>query len=133
MRSLPSRLGAVYDLALVQARATARQHGYALAVHGSQLRDFDIIAVPWVEEASAPQVLAEAICAAVGGVFTTKDVPPNKPTKRPHGRLSWAITLMRPSARVLVNATSSTKTPFHPYLDLSIMPPRRRRATTADA
>lgn len=126
--SVPTRLGRVYDIALVQARAAARQHGYALAVHGSELRDLDLIAVPWVEEASSPAVLAEAIRAMVNGEFTTNDVPKNKPTRRPHGRLGWAIMLMGTDARALISKTSATKTPFHPYLDLSVIPPKRRRA-----
>lgn len=127
MQTLASRLGAVYDDAVMLARAVARTHGYALAVHGSQLRDLDLIAVPWVDDASTPQVLAEAICLMVAGVFTTNDVPPSRPTKRPHGRLGWAITLMGEDALAIVNFTSAAKVPFHPYIDLSVMPPRRRR------
>lgn len=38
----------------------ARRHGYALAIHGSLHRDLDLIAVPWVEEASEPLALIKA-------------------------------------------------------------------------
>lgn len=38
-----------------------REHGYALAVHGSLQRDFDLIAIPWVESPSPPEVIIEAI------------------------------------------------------------------------
>src|ERR1039457_6181828 len=49
-------------LRLIDAyRATARKHGYAIAVHGSLKRDIDLIAVPWVEHASTPRQLADAI------------------------------------------------------------------------
>lgn len=30
-------------------RDIAREHGYALSVHGSVARDIDIVAIPWVE------------------------------------------------------------------------------------
>lgn len=32
----------------------ARSHGYALAIHGSLGRDFDLICVPWILEPSEP-------------------------------------------------------------------------------
>ncbi len=121
--TLPTRLGRLYDQTLVQARAVAREHGYALTTHGSQLRDLDVVAVPWIEGASAPEVLAEAIRERVGGVFTTKTIPQDAPTPRPHGRLGWAITMMKDDARALVDETTATKTPFHPYIDLSVMQP----------
>lgn len=35
----------------------ARTLGYAIAVHGSQQRDLDLVAVPWVEEAVSPDDL----------------------------------------------------------------------------
>jgi len=38
-----------------------RTHGYALAVHGSMGRDFDLIAVPWIEEASEPDEVVKDI------------------------------------------------------------------------
>lgn len=37
----------------------ARKHGYALAVHGSLGRDFDMIAIPWKKEASDPQLIVD--------------------------------------------------------------------------
>ncbi len=131
--SIPTRLGRVYDIALVQARATARTHGYALAVHGSQLRDLDLIAVPWVEECSPPVVLAEAIRSVVRGVFTTKATPPDAPTERPHGRLGWAIMLMGEDARALTSVTAVGERAFHPYLDLSVVPRAESRPPSVDA
>ena len=94
-------------------RAIARQHGYAVAVHGSQLRDLDLVAVPWVEQVSPPHVLVEAIRVAVGGFILTAaaaqpgDFTSRNPQSKPHGRLAWAIHLGA-----------------GPYLDLSVMPTR---------
>ena len=47
----PANRAAVYAAALYPDLAEiAREHGYALAVHGSLARDFDLIAVPWREK-----------------------------------------------------------------------------------
>lgn len=34
-----------------------RSHGYALAVHGTMARDFDLIAIPWGDSPSEPEVV----------------------------------------------------------------------------
>lgn len=38
-----------------------RSHGYALAIHGSLGRDFDLIAVPWIEYPSEPETVIKAV------------------------------------------------------------------------
>ncbi|MNQ84893.1 hypothetical protein D3C85_1000340 [compost metagenome] len=63
----------------------ARQHGYALAVHGSLARDMDLIAVPWIESPEHPEKVIAAIEAEfaivrIGGLV-----------KAPHGRLIQTI------------------------------------------
>jgi hypothetical protein len=40
-----------------------RANGYALAAHGSAGRDFDLIAVPWVDDPKTPNELIDAILA----------------------------------------------------------------------
>ena len=120
---VPVQLGAIYTHALLMARATARSHGYALAVHGSQMRDLDLIAVPWIEEASTPEVLVEAIRRAVKGTYSAGTQAGNDIiTKQPHGRLTWAIHLEGVD-RGLLDELVAGKVPFHPYLDLSVMLP----------
>lgn len=51
-------------------------HGYALAVHGSCARDFDLIAVPWVETVSAPEEVVEDVLRQIAvhkiGEFITR-------------------------------------------------------------
>jgi hypothetical protein len=73
----------------------AREHGYALGLHGSLARDLDILAVPWVEEASEPQVLAEAFNGWVTPYAALEDgiAGLTGPEQKCHGRLAWAITL----------------------------------------
>lgn len=63
----------------------ARANGYALAVHGSLARDMDLIAVPWIDSPSSPEVVIAAIESAygirrIGGL-----------TRAPHGRLVQTI------------------------------------------
>lgn len=70
-------------------REVARECGYALAVHGSETYDFDVIAVPWIENAKSPDELAEAIRVAVDGFME----PTTNPQQKPHGRLSYAIVI----------------------------------------
>jgi hypothetical protein len=87
----------------------ARRHGYALALHGSMTRDFDLIAIPWTEEASEPEPMIEEIMGLLGAclypdllrrqglteeqisqiVSRTKGCPESKP----HGRKAWALHL----------------------------------------
>jgi len=39
-----------------------RKTGYAIGVHGSLKRDFDLIAVPWVDEAVGSSELISCLC-----------------------------------------------------------------------
>lgn len=64
-----------------------RKHGYALAVHGSLARDFDLIAIPWADTVSTyGEVIAE-----ITQTFAVKQV--GKPERKMHSRwcyiLSW--------------------------------------------
>ena len=88
----------------------AREHGYALALHGSMTRDLDLIAVPWTEEASS----ANALIAAINEVADGYVIPyamgnevreGSVPEPKPHGRLAWAIHMKG-----------------QPYIDISVMP-----------
>jgi hypothetical protein len=87
---------------LPQLRAVARECGYALGLHGSVSRDLDLIAVPWTDTAFEGVVLAEALRAAVDGVFRAND---ENPTAKPHGRQAW---------RIFIGGKL--------YIDLSVMP-----------
>lgn len=78
-----------YLLYLPIMREVARQLGYALAVHGSETYDFDVIAVPWIEDAKSPAELAEALRIAVDGFID----PQTNPIQKPHGRLSYTIVI----------------------------------------
>jgi hypothetical protein len=61
-------------------RKIARELGYAIAVHGSQERDLDLIAVPWVTTAVSHLDLIDAICKGI----VARQIGPveNKPFQR---------------------------------------------------
>lgn len=76
----------------------ARNHGYALAVHGSLLRDVDLIAVPWVRRCKAPSTFIKAIFGIVRAMAGREKVYVRinkKPEVKPHGRLGWSLFFSR--------------------------------------
>lgn len=83
-------------------KQVALRHGYALSPHGSIVRDFDLMAMPWIEDASDPKVFIEALCKEAGGFFAPHDV---NPVLKPHGRLAYSFHLSG-----------------GPYVDVSVMP-----------
>lgn len=109
-RSIASQLGAIYDHALIMARGAAYGCGYAIAVHGSEMRDLDLIAVPWTDEATDAETLVEAIIRMTRGRHGDKSA-----THKPHGRRSWTIHLNN-------EHTLGNFKPVLPYIDLSVMP-----------
>lgn len=106
-----SCLPSIYANLYPKLVALAREHGYALAVHGSMARDFDLIAAPWTEDAASAEVLIEAIRERIGGFIVNDpaadpaDFSRHNPQLRAHGRLGWAIQLGG-----------------GPYIDVSVMP-----------
>lgn len=88
----------------------AREHGYALAIHGSVTRDLDLIAVPWRAQTSTPKTLIDALTSHIGGclypdLLRRSHVPEehikqilerpenHQPEIKLHGRLAWNIYL----------------------------------------
>ena len=69
-------------------RETAKAHGYALAVHGSLVRDIDIIAIPWEERCSDHWTIYAALVASIGGREDYRGW-----RKRPHNRMARPIEI----------------------------------------
>lgn len=104
----------------------AREHGYALAVHGSLNTDCDLIAVPWTEEAAEALTLIKALKGAVGaGTFKLDQEldeqfwPDCAPTPKPHGRVAYSLHF-------------TDRGSDGPYLDVSVMPRVPRHAEGLD-
>ena len=77
-------------------REAARKLGYAVGLHGTLARDFDLIACPWTEEASHPDDVAEAIKEAAGcvrwRVYRGQGcLSRRNQDDKPHGRLTYAF------------------------------------------
>lgn len=74
----------------------AREHGYALAIHGSLQRDLDLVAIPWIDEASDPETLIEALRRR-GQHWMFKGEGSEKingSTAKPHGRVAYSLPIM---------------------------------------
>jgi len=76
----------------------ARANGYALAVHGSVVSDFDLIAVPWTEQAIEADELVKKIIESLWWIrdemYTVEalfQLPHH--SSKPHGRRAWNIPL----------------------------------------
>ena len=52
--------------ALPKMREAAKKHGYAIAIQGSMERDFDIVVIPWTNDATDTYSVAYAIREAAG-------------------------------------------------------------------
>jgi hypothetical protein len=65
-----------------------RSGGYALAIHGSLARDFDLVAIPWDENTVTPQVVIERITEA----FAVREI--GEPEIKAHGRLCYTLSWM---------------------------------------
>lgn len=120
--SKPKPVAAMYAWMLPRLCEVAREHGYALGLHGSMNRDLDLMAMPWVENAASEAVLVNALREAVDGFIVAdgtlggrwdpvdkifKDAVVRNPEPKPHGRSAWNI-----------HFTGGF------YIDLSIMPLR---------
>lgn len=95
-----------YAILLADFRRIALECGYALALHGSMMRDLDMIAVAWVETAVEPDVLVEKLCAAAATTMF-EHLHPKKGDK-PHGRICYTLSICKDW-----------------FIDLSVIPPRK--------
>src|SRR5689334_1084371 len=99
----------------------AKDHGYALAVHGSLHRDFDLIAVPWIESASDARTLIRAIRQKTRTVTQHENTDRKwhkdcNPNQKPHGRVAYSL-----------HVTNSGM--YGGCLDISVMPRIQKRRT----
>lgn len=96
----------------------ANSCGYALAVHGSMQRDLDLVAVPWVKNAMAPESLVIVLERSLLGFSRMRSYWKKcaENDKKPHGRKAYTIAFAE-----LAN-DFETKNYRHAIIDLSVMP-----------
>lgn len=119
--NLALRCSEMFAVLFEPLRSIARANGYNLVAHGSLVRDIDLIAVPWSEQAIPPVELANMIQSAAAtlvGQAEERDrtyaaapeyFDAGQPGAKPFGRLCWSFWLHDRG----------------PYIDLSVMPPER--------
>lgn len=83
----PSNLAPIYCGLYPQLSEIARKHGYAMAVHGSLGRDFDLICIPWIEKPCEPIDVVKEIT----DTFAIKTV--GQPDMTFHGRERWTVSV----------------------------------------
>lgn len=88
-RGFPALYAHVYPIIV----DVGREHGYAVALHGSLARDLDVLAVPWVEEPKDQRTFAEAVTRALEAVAGDDLMLLGPFTGKPHGRVVWTIAL----------------------------------------
>jgi hypothetical protein len=101
-------IGPAYIALVPMLVLIAKDHGYALAFHGSMCRDMDCIAVPWTDKASDAQTLIDAIKSEFDLVDGRVGM---QPEAKSHGRLAWSLYF------------NDQQADGHgPYLDISVIP-----------
>jgi hypothetical protein len=83
----PPSLAPVYCAMYPDLARIAREHGYALAVHGSLSRDFDLICIPWIESPSEPGTVVSAFCEFYA-IRTIGDFE-----EKMHGRIAQTVSI----------------------------------------
>ena len=71
----------------------ARDRGYALMVHGTASLDFDLLAVPWTNEACEPLELVTAVAQRMHLLHGDFGTGMSEPELKPHGRISWLLEI----------------------------------------
>lgn len=114
-RRIPKReLRRLYLSLLPGIRRLARKCGYAIAVHGSCTRDFDLIAVPWTLEAIEPMDLAIALSKVTAKYWKGREAFEAEGFGgKPHGRKCFVLYL---------GCHGAGKKSAAIYIDLSVMP-----------
>ena len=80
---------AFYMSRLPFIRDAAKKCGYAIGLHGSTKRDFDLMAMPWIEDPNTIDVLAREIMLAACGIEQSSF----RWTKKPCGRKACSIPI----------------------------------------
>ncbi|SRR5579885_1014053 len=93
----------IYERALAVARIVAFGYGYAIGLHGSGVRDLDLIAAPWTDGAIDGHDFVRAVACAYKFEFPNaylhdadealKDPSWPAPAQKPHGRVAYTIHL----------------------------------------
>ena len=101
---------AFFESRLPAIREAAKEHGYAIGLHGSMRRDLDLIAAPWREGAAEPDTLAHAIAMAACGITRAGAY---EWEKKPAGRVATCLPICWTHRHGVLSDG---------HIDLSVMP-----------
>lgn len=82
----PANNAPLYAAIYHELAELCRSKGYALAVHGSLARDFDLVAIPWNDTAASPE---EVIHSMIERWSTFRLL--NDPVTKAHGRKVYTL------------------------------------------
>lgn len=74
-----------------EIRRVAYEHGWAVALHGSIVHDLDLMAMPWVEEHSSADVLAEKLSEVIGTKYDAPKRVIKYDGEKPNNRVVYTI------------------------------------------
>lgn len=112
---------AFFESRLPAIREAAKEHGYAIGLHGSMRRDLDLIAAPWREGAAGPDTLAHAIAMAACGITRAGAY---EWEKKPAGRVATCLPICWTHRHGVLSDG---------HIDLSVMPAQVAQNTPAAA
>ena len=72
-------------------KKAAHQNGYATAWHGSLVKDIDLLAAPWTDDAVEPEKMVDWVCQSVG---LWRNPHHENPVQKPHGRQAWSLHVL---------------------------------------
>lgn len=72
----PANNAPIYASIYADLAEACRSHGYALAIHGSLARDFDLVCIPWADTVSEPAAVVETITTEFALRLIDKPTPP---------------------------------------------------------
>ena len=81
----PANFAPVYCSLYPELAEIARKHGYAMAIHGTMARDFDLICIPWIDNPSIPQAVIDEITVN----YSTTNI--TNMQLKPHGRVAYSV------------------------------------------
>lgn len=109
---------------VTRMREIAHRLGWSLGIHGSMVRDYDLIAVPWTAEATHWRNLYNTFLAELP-LKDTEGIRADLPPKRPFNRKSMLI-LQKGSVRLKPEHPKGAWNP--PCIDISFMIPQEQMA-----
>lgn len=112
----------VYRQIFPAIKAVAKKHGYAIGQHGSMIRDMDLIACPWTDDASSPKVLVNAVVEEV-----KKETGTARCIDYPMANNKWPGQVLKPHGRMAFTITMADGC----WIDLSVMPKKKIRKDKA--